>query len=142
MPGDTCETAAPSAWLHTFMSDSTPLTPGNDAPAPAAAPSAAASATSGAAVAKSFERTSYAMATSRGYGNAMGRGIELAATLAVMVGIGWLADRVFDTAPLFIIVFSVVGFAGIGVKLKLGYDLEMADHEEGAIWNRKPGAAA
>jgi hypothetical protein len=36
----------------------------------------------------------------------------------------------------------VLGFAGITVKLFLGYDLEMKKHEEGAIWNRKPGGAS
>lgn len=124
------------------MSDSTPRTPGNEAPAAEATVSAAASPNHGADVTKAFERESYAMATSRGYGNAMGRGFELAITLAVMVGLGWGLDRLFGTAPVFIIVLSVLGFAGIGVKLKLGYDLEMAEHEDGAIWNRKPGAAS
>lgn len=81
-------------------------------------------------------RSSYAMATNRGYGTAMGRGLELALTLAVMVGVGWVADRVAGTAPLFIIVFSVLGFAGITVKLFIGYDLEMRQLEDGAIWNR------
>ena len=33
-------------------------------------------------------------------------------------------------------------FAGITVKLFLGYDLEMKKHEEGAIWNRKAGEAS
>lgn len=85
-------------------------------------------------------RSSYAIATNRGYGNAMGRGLELALTLAVMTGIGWLLDRAAGTAPLFIIVFSVIGFAGITVKLWLGYDLEMRKHEDGAIWNRGKGS--
>lgn len=124
------------------MSDSTPLTPGNEAPAATAAAPRAGAAGGGAAVAEAFERKSYAVATSRGYGNAMGRGFELAVTLLVMVGIGWLADRIFGTAPLMIIVFSVLGFAGITVKLWIGYDLEMKRHEDGAIWNRDPEAAS
>ena len=37
-----------------------------------------------------FDRSSYAMATNRGYGNAMGRGFELALTLVVFGGIGWV----------------------------------------------------
>jgi F0F1-type ATP synthase assembly protein I len=65
------------------------------------------------------------------------RGIELAATVAVMVGIGWLLDRWFGTEPLMIIVLTVVGFVGTGVKLYYGYDLEMRRHEDGAIWNRE-----
>ncbi|HRW36629.1 MAG: AtpZ/AtpI family protein [Acidimicrobiales bacterium] len=124
------------------MSDPTPLAPGNDAPAAARRRSAATAPNSGAKVTGQFEREAYAAATSRGYGNAMGRGFELAVTLAVMVGIGWLADRIFGTEPLLIIVFSVLGFAGIAAKLWIGYDLEMKQHEEGAIWNRKPGSAS
>lgn len=88
-----------------------------------------------------FERDSYATATNAGYGTAMGRGLELAVTLLVMVGIGFGVDRLFGTSPLFAIVFSVLGFAGITVKLFLGYDLEMKKHEEGAIWNRESDAA-
>jgi F0F1-type ATP synthase assembly protein I len=83
-----------------------------------------------------LERSSYAKATNAGYSNAMGRGLELALTLAIMVGIGWFIDHQAGTAPLFIIVLSVVGFAGTAVKLKLAYDLEMREHTDGAVWNR------
>ncbi|MCB1039977.1 MAG: AtpZ/AtpI family protein [Acidimicrobiales bacterium] len=123
------------------MTDSTSSTTGNDAHGAAARRSGAPSPDGGREVTGAFEREAYAAATSRGYGNAMGRGFELAITLAVMVGLGWLADRVFDTAPLMIIVFSVLGFAGIAVKLWIGYDLEMRKHEDGAVWNRQPEAA-
>lgn len=83
-----------------------------------------------------FDREGYAMETNRGYGEAMGRGLELTLTVAAMTGIGWLLDRVAGTAPLFIAIFSVVGFVGICVKLWVGYDLEMRKHDEGAIWSR------
>lgn len=83
-----------------------------------------------------LDRSSYAVATNAGYGNAMGRGLELALTLAVFSAFGWFVDRVAGTSPLFTIIFSVVGFVGISVKLWLGYDLEMRRHEDGAIWNR------
>ncbi len=121
------------------MSDSTSRTKGNEAPAIAAIRAANASLLGKNHASKAFERDAYAAETSRGYSTAVGRGFELAITLAVMVGLGLLADRIFDTAPLFVIIFSVVGFAGITVKLFLGYDLEMRKHEEGAIWNRKAG---
>ena len=84
-----------------------------------------------------FDRSRYARDTGAGYGNAMGRGLELALTVLVMTGMGWGIDRLAGTAPLFVIVLSLLGFAGIGVKLKLGYDLEMRQHEEGAVWNRR-----
>lgn len=119
------------------MSDSTSRTKGNEAPAIAAARAANASLLGKKFVSKAYDRDSYATETSRGYGTAMGRGFELAITLAIMVGLGLLADRIFDTGPLFVIIFSVLGFAGITVKLFLGYDLEMKQHEDGAIWNRK-----
>ena len=121
------------------MSDPTSRTKGNEAPAIAAARAANASLLGKKLSSRSFDRSSYATATNAGYSTAMGRGLELAVTLLVMVGIGLLADRIFGTAPLFVIVFSIFGFAGITVKLFLGYDLEMKKHEEGAIWNRKAG---
>ncbi len=133
------------------MRDPDHLAPGNDAPAGTA--DAPLEGVSGDHVARSevtralvaaaagttvnpLDRSSYAVATNAGYGNAMGRGLELALTLAVFSGIGWLIDHLAGTSPLFIIVFSVIGFAGISVKLWLGYDLEMKAHEAGAIWNR------
>jgi hypothetical protein len=117
------------------MSDSQPLTPGNEAPAGRPARSAEPSAD--AAVAPGpLHRSRYGQALSAGYGNAMGRGVELALTLVVFGAIGWLIDRLAGTSPLFTLIFSVVGFAGISVKLWLGYDLEMRRIESDAIWNR------
>ena len=87
------------------MSDSTSPSTGNDAHAPAARSGARPVADEGAKVTEQFQRKAYAVATSRGYGNAMGRGFELAITLLVMVGIGWFADSIFDTRPTMIIVF-------------------------------------
>ena len=121
------------------MSDSTSRTQGNEAPAIAAIRAANASLLgTDRDPAKPFKRDSYAAETSRGYSTAMGRGFELAVTLVIMVAIGLGADRLFGTAPLFVIVFSVLGFAGITVKLFLGYDLEMKKHEADAVWNRTP----
>ena len=141
------------------MADTDRFVPGNDAHtgsagAPAGVPSAHAASrsarlarkvvlisTAGTSVSP-LQREGYAKATNAGYSTAMGRGLELAITLAVMVGVGLLVDSIFDTGPLFVIVFSVLGFAGITVKLFLGYDREMKKHEEGAIWNRKPSDAS
>ena len=124
------------------MSDSTPLTPGHAAPASHEDPSPDGSADAVENAPRPFSRAGYARALNRGYGDAIGRGLELALTVLVMVGIGLLADRLAGTAPLFAIIFTVLGFAGISVKLWLGYDLEMRKHEEDAIWNRKNGAAS
>lgn len=138
------------------MRDPDHLAPGNDAPAGSADAPAAGPATDSASKVDSvgravvaaaagttvnpLDRSSYAVATNRGYGDAMGRGLELALTLAVLSGIGWLIDRQIGTTPLFTAILSVVGFAGISVKLWIGYDLEMRRHDEGAIWNRGRGA--
>lgn len=125
------------------MTDSTPRTTGSDAPltSPMRAVSSSLLGKNAKSRNAAFERDGYATATNAGYGTAMGRGLELAITLLVMVGIGFGVDHLFGTAPLFAIIFSVLGFAGITVKLFLGYDLEMKKHEEGAIWNRKSEAA-
>ncbi len=123
------------------MSDPTPLTLGTEAPADA--PAARAGGRTGAVVraSGSLDRETYAPATSRGYSEAMGRGIELALTLVVVGGIGWLVDRAAGTYPLFTVIFSLAGFAGISAKLWLGYDLEMRKHDQDAVWNRGSGAA-
>ena len=121
------------------MSDPTPLTLGTEAPADV--PAARVGGRTGAAVraAGSLDRETYAPATSRGYSEAMGRGIELALTLVVVGGIGWLVDRAAGTYPLFTLIFSLAGFAGISAKLWLGYDLEMRKHDQDAVWSRGSG---
>lgn len=83
-----------------------------------------------------LDREAYAEATHRGYGEATGRGLELALVLIVFGAVGWLVDRLAGTSPIFFLVFALVGFAGVAVKLWLGYDLEMEHHDEGAVWSR------
>src|SRR5690606_22602431 len=92
-PGHSCETAAPPAWITHLMSDSTSRIPGSEAPAVAAARAANASLLGKKFVSKAYDRKAYATETSQGYSTAVGRGFELAITLAVMVGLGLLADR-------------------------------------------------
>ena len=124
------------------MSDPTPLTLGTEAPADASAarPAIPVNQTETQRASGSLDRETYAPATSRGYSEAMGRGIELALTLVVVGGIGWLVDRAAGTYPLFTVIFSLAGFAGISAKLWLGYDLEMRKHDQDAVWNRGSGA--
>lgn len=83
-----------------------------------------------------FDRASYGTALNRGYGETMGRGIELALTLVIVGGFGWLLDRVFGTYPTLTIVLSLAGFAGITAKLWLGYDLEMRKIDHEGVWSR------
>lgn len=62
----------------------------------------------------------------RGFNDALGRGIDLALTPVVFGLIGWLVDRVAGTSPLFTFLVAGIGLAGTVVKIKLGYDREMA----------------
>lgn len=139
------------------MADTDRFVPGNDAHTgsagtPAGVPSAHAASrsarlarkvvlisTAGTSVSP-LQREGYAKATNAGYSTAMGRGLELALTLLICCGIGLGLDALFDTSPIFTILLSVIGFAGVGVKLKLGYDLEMDAHERDAVWNRGKAA--
>jgi F0F1-type ATP synthase assembly protein I len=125
------------------MSDSPPLRPGLDAPA---APASAGRTVTRAIISMAagtknnpLERNSYAGATSKGYGDAMGRGFELALSLVVIGAIGWFVDHLAGTSPIFTIAFSILGFVGVGIKLWLGYDLEMRTHDDGAVWTRPSG---
>jgi F0F1-type ATP synthase assembly protein I len=127
---------------HLALGNDAPSGPADDAPGAPVADDAEAKllravvATAAGTTVNPLERSSYAKATNAGYSNAMGRGLELTLTLAIMVGLGWFIDHQAGTAPLFIIVLSVIGFAGTAVKLKLAYDLEMREHTDGAVWNR------
>ena len=69
----------------------------------------------------------------RGFSDAVGRGVDLALTPLVFGLIGWLIDRVAGTSPVFTIVVATIGVIGTGVKIKLGYDKEMAEHTTGAV---------
>lgn len=44
-------------------------------------------------------------------------GVQLAATMVVYVGIGWLIDRWQDTTPVFLIIGSVIGMVAFFVQL-------------------------
>lgn len=65
----------------------------------------------------------------RGFNEAFGRGIDLALTPVVFGLIGWLIDRVAGTSPVFTILVATVGVVGTVVKIKLGYDRDMAAHD-------------
>lgn len=65
----------------------------------------------------------------RGFSDALGRGVDLALTPVVFGLVGWLIDRVAGTSPVFTIAVAAIGIVGTAVKIKLGYDREMAGHE-------------
>ncbi len=49
----------------------------------------------------------------------------MALTLAAFLLLGWLLDRWLGTAPLFMIVLTLVSAAGQFVRMKYTYDAEM-----------------
>ena len=65
----------------------------------------------------------------RGFSDALVRGIELVFTPLVFGLAGWLIDRAAGTSPLFTLVLFAFGILGTAVKMKLGYDREMAAHD-------------
>jgi F0F1-type ATP synthase assembly protein I len=68
----------------------------------------------------------------RGFSEAFGRGIDLALTPVVFGLIGWLVDRAAGTSPLFTVVVAAIGVVGTVVKMKLGYDRDMAAFDDTA----------
>lgn len=76
----------------------------------------------------------------RGFSEAFGRGIDLALTPVVFGAIGWLIDRVAGTSPVFTILVATIGVVGTVVKMKLGYDRDMAAFDDTAA--TRPRAVA
>lgn len=72
-----------------------------------------------------------------GFGEALSRAFELAATPAIFAGLGWLLDRWLGTSPLFLIVLFLFAVAGVGYMTWFKYEEEMKQHEADAVWNRK-----
>ncbi len=80
-----------------------------------------------------------------GYADGMTRAFELVVAPLVFGLVGFALDRAFDSTPVFTIIAVVIAFAGTGVKLWFGYDLEMRKHDEGAPWSKRsadPGPGA
>ena len=86
-------------------------------------------------IARDYRRKLYS-----GYADSMTRAFELVVAPLIFGLIGFGLDRAFGTTPVFTIIAVIVAFAGTGVKLWSGYDLEMRNHDVGAAWS--PGADA
>ena len=71
-----------------------------------------------------------------GYADGMTRAFELVVAPLVFGLIGFGLDRVLRLTPVLTIIAVVVAFAGTGVKLWYGYDREMRQHDNGAVWAR------
>lgn len=76
----------------------------------------------------------------KGFASATSRGFEFAVTIAVFTGLGWLLDRWFGTAPICLIILTVLAFAGNFARMWYSYDAAMAKHEAD-LPGRKPEAS-
>ena len=65
----------------------------------------------------------------QGFGNALSRALEFAATTVVFSLLGWFIDRRAHTAPAFVIGLTVLALVGQFVRLYYAYDLEMKAHD-------------
>ncbi len=55
----------------------------------------------------------------------LGRGMEMALSTLVFLGLGWLLDLAVGTKPLFTIILVVLCLVGQFVKMKADYDVRM-----------------
>jgi hypothetical protein len=55
----------------------------------------------------------------------LGQGMEMALTVALFLGIGWLIDSWVDTRPIFTLAFVVFAVAGQMVRMWFEYDARM-----------------
>ena len=55
----------------------------------------------------------------------LGQGMEMALTVLVFLGLGYLLDSIFGTKPLLTIIFVVFAAVGTFVKMWLAYSLRM-----------------
>ncbi|MGH9272551.1 MAG: AtpZ/AtpI family protein [Ilumatobacteraceae bacterium] len=56
-------------------------------------------------------------------------GIDVALTVGVFFGIGFLLDRWLGTTPWFMIIFTVLAGVGFFAKYKYNYDAKMDRHQ-------------
>lgn len=59
----------------------------------------------------------------------MNRGMEIAGTVLVFLGIGWVIDRWLSTTPVFMIGLVVLAVVAQFLKLYYVYNAEMSDLE-------------
>jgi F0F1-type ATP synthase assembly protein I len=73
----------------------------------------------------------------RGYSDGLSRAIEIVVTPLLFGLLGHLLDAWLGTEPVLMIVVGAFGVVGLFVKLWLGYDRSMREHEA-----QLPGASA
>jgi F0F1-type ATP synthase assembly protein I len=60
----------------------------------------------------------------------VGRGMDIALTVALFVGIGYGVDRWLGTAPIFMIVMTLLAGVGFFAKFKYQYDARMDELQD------------
>lgn len=76
-----------------------------------------------------------------GFGDGLSRAFELAATPAIVAGLGWLLDSAVGTTPLFTLLFFAWGVIGMGVRTWYAYDQQMKVEEGRLLGNTPQGEA-
>jgi F0F1-type ATP synthase assembly protein I len=71
----------------------------------------------------------------------VGRGMDMAITLAAFLVLGWLLDRWLGTAPVFLIVLVVISSIGQFLRMKYSYDAEMERLEAERLAARRAAPA-
>ena len=73
----------------------------------------------------------------QGFGSALSRALEFAATTVVFSVAGWFLDRWAGTAPVFVIALTVLSLVGQFVRMYYAYSAEMDAHAA-ALPSRAP----
>lgn len=60
----------------------------------------------------------------------LGQGMEMALTLCVFLGLGWLVDQALGTGPLFMVILVVFAMIGQSARMWFTYDARMKMLEE------------
>lgn len=71
----------------------------------------------------------------------LGRGMDIALTVLVFLGLGYLLDRWLGLFPLFTISLVVIASIGAFVRLRYVYEATMQRHEAERAAARTPAAA-
>jgi F0F1-type ATP synthase assembly protein I len=61
--------------------------------------------------------------------DSVGRGMDMALTMALFIGIGYGLDRWLGTTPWFMIGLSLLAAIGLFARFKYQYDAAMEEHE-------------
>jgi F0F1-type ATP synthase assembly protein I len=74
-----------------------------------------------------------------GFGDTLARAFELVLTPAIFGWFGWLVDRWLGTAPVFMIVLSLLVFGYVAWRLWSGYEISMRAEEQ-RLFKHRDGA--